>query len=154
MLRPVLAVVVAYIAMNALILGGFAALLIAALLFGPGPDRLLRPGSWQGGVSLTVAAPGITLGAGLLGGWFCATIARRRAAVIAMAALVLLLGGLTAVFTLQKPAPTGPREPGLTVAEFREKGREPTWLVLLNPVLGAAAVLAGGLLIARPRARA
>ncbi|MFN0131632.1 MAG: hypothetical protein ACKVW3_03730 [Phycisphaerales bacterium] len=30
-----------------------------------------------------------------------------------------------------------------------EKGREPTWLAIFNPIGGAAAVLIGGLIIAK-----
>jgi hypothetical protein len=32
-----------------------------------------------------------------------------------------------------------------------KEGREPTWLAILNPIIGAGAVLIGGLVIAAPR---
>jgi len=140
MLRSILAVIASYILMSILVIGAFM-----GLWFGMGPDRLLMPGSWKGGLFLCIAAPAITVIGGLLGGWICAKIARNRSAVMALAAVVLGLGFVTAFFTLQKPFPADPREPGLTMEQLMEKGREPTWLALLNPILGAASVLAGGM---------
>jgi hypothetical protein len=39
----------------------------------------------------------------------------------------------------------------LTVKQFMDEGREPTWIAILNPIIGAGAVLIGGLFIAGPR---
>jgi hypothetical protein len=140
MLRSIVAVVVAYVAIAVLVMG-----LFTALWFGLGPDRLLVPGEWKGNLLITIAAPGITVLGGLFGGWLCAKIGRARGPVIALACVVLALGILMCYFTLQKPLPTGPREPGLTVQQIMEKGREPTWVAVSNPIIGAAAVLLGGL---------
>lgn len=146
MLRSIAAVIVTYIIMAILIMGAFA-----ALLFGMGPDRLLEPGSWKGTLFFSIAAPSITVLSGLFGGWLCAKIARGRSAVIALAAFVLVLGFTSAYFTLQKPEPTGPRESPMTIQQFMEQGREPTWLAIFNPLGGAAAVLIAGLFAAAPR---
>ncbi len=143
MLRSIGAVVGSYIAMVLLIVGVFA-----GMWFGMGPDRLLEPGSFKGNTFLCIAAPATTLIAGLLGGWMCAKIARSTKAVIALAGLVLLLGTITAVVTLQKPFPADPRAPGMTIQEIMKVGREPTWLLIFNPIGGAVAVLLGGLCIA------
>lgn len=142
MLRSIAAVIVSYIVMTILIMGAFA-----GLWFGVGPDRLLEPGLWTGNLFLTIAAPSITLVSGFLGGWMCAKIARSSKAVIALACVVLVLGAVSAYVTLQKPEPTGTREPGTTTQQLVEKGREPTWLVIFNPIGGAAAVLIGGLFL-------
>jgi hypothetical protein len=139
MLRSILAVIVAYVAMSALVMAGFS-----GLLFGVGIDGLLEPGTWKGNTLMCIAAPGITVACGLFGGWLCTKIARRRTPVLVLAGLVLGFGMMTAYFTLQKPEPTGPRPQGTTLKQFMEQGREPTWFALLNPVLGAAAVLLGG----------
>ncbi len=146
MLRSIVAVVVTYIVMVILIMGAFT-----GMWFGLGPDRLLQPGSYQGNMLITIAAPAITLICGLFGGWMCAKIGRSGKPVIVLAGVVLVLDMLTAYFTLQKPEPTGPREPGLTAAQIMEKGREPAWLAIFNPIAGAATVLIGGLLMAAPR---
>jgi hypothetical protein len=146
MVRSIIAVVASYIAMVILIMGAFA-----GMWFGMGPDRLLEPGLWTGNVFLCIAAPAITLIFGLFGGWMCAKIGRSTKPVMVLAGVVLVLGMLTAYFTLQKPEPTGPRAPGMSMTEIMEKGREPTWLAIFNPIGGAAAVLIGGLCIAAPR---
>jgi uncharacterized membrane protein len=146
MLRSILAVIVSYIVMAIVIMAAFA-----GLWFGMGPDRLLEPGSWKGNMILAVGAPAITAVGGLFGGWLCAKIARASKPVMVLAGIVLVLGMSMAYLTLQKPEPTGPREPGLTVPQIMEKGREPTWIAILNPILGAATVLIGGLFMATPR---
>lgn len=146
MLRSIVAVVATYIVMSVLIVGAFM-----GLWFGLGPDRLLLPNSWKGNLLLCIAAPAITVLAGLFGGWMCAKIARGRKPVIVLAGLVFVLGMIVAYSTLQKPFPADPREPGLTMQQLMEKGREPTWLALLNPIIGAAAVLAGGWCVGCPR---
>jgi hypothetical protein len=148
MLRSIAAVVVAYIAMGVLIMGAFA-----GLWFGLGPDRLLQPGTWKGNMLLCIAAPAITVIGGLFGGWMCAKIGRGGKPVMAMAGVVLALGMVMGYFTLQKPEPTGPRDPGMTAMQIMEKGREPTWLAIANPIIGAAAVLIGGLVIAGHKSR-
>lgn len=146
MLRSILAVVATYIAMAVFVVGCFM-----GLWFGLGPDRLLVPGTWKGNMLLCIAAPGITVIGGLIGGFACAKIARGPKPVIALAGVVVLLGAVSAFFTLRKPEPTGPREAGMTVQQVMEKGREPTWLAIFNPIGGAGAVLIGGLFMAAPR---
>jgi len=144
MIRSILAVVLTYIAMSAFIIGVFM-----SLWLGLGPDRLLEPGSWKGNLFFSITAPTITVLAGLLGGWMCATIGRRRGPVLALAAVVLVVGMLLCYVTIQKPYPEDPREPGLTMPQIMEKGREPTWLAVLNPIIGAVALLLSGLATAR-----
>jgi uncharacterized membrane protein len=140
MLRSTAAVVFSYIAMAIIVVVAFA-----GLWLGLGPDRLLEPGTWKGNMILTIGAPAITVVAGLFGGWMCAKIGRDKRSVISLATLVLVLGMIMAYFTLQKPEPTGPRDPGLTMEQIMEKGREPTWVAISNPILGAVAVLIAGL---------
>ncbi|HYE61139.1 MAG TPA: hypothetical protein VD997_04015 [Phycisphaerales bacterium] len=149
MLRSILAVIVSYIVIAVLVMA-----LFGGLWFGMGPDRLLEEGTWKGNMILCIAAPGITGVVGLFGGWVCAKIGRARGPVMALAGVVLVIGFTMAYFTLQKPEPTGVREPGLTVEQFMEKGREPTWVAVSNPIIGAVAVLCGGLCSVPPRRQA
>lgn len=149
MLRSIAAVVVTYIVMAILIIAVFM-----GLWLGLGPDRLLKPGSFQGNMLITIAAPSITLLVGLFGGWMCAKIAgggRSRTPVMVLAGVVLVLGLTTAYFTLQKPFPADPRPADMTVQELMEVGREPTWVALFNPIGGAVAVLIGGLVLVPAR---
>ncbi len=146
MLRSILAVIATYIVMTILVIG-----LFMGLWFGFGPNRLLKPGSFEGNLLITIAAPSITVFCGLFGGWMCARISRGTKPVLVLACIVLGLGMLMAYFTLQKPFPTGPRDPNMSVAELMDKGREPTWVALSNPILGAMGVLVGGFLTLRKK---
>ena len=144
MLRSIIAVIATYILMAILIVAAFMGLWI-----GMGPNRLLEPGSFQGNLFFTIAAPAITVIVGLFGGRMCATISRGRTPVIVLASVVLVLGLLTAALTLQKPFPADPRDPNMTMEQLMLVGREPTWLAIFNPIGGAAAVLLGGLILTR-----
>lgn len=146
MLRSILAIILSYILMVALIIGAFM-----GLWMGLGINRLLEPGTFEGNMLLCIAAPSITLIAGLIGGWMCTKIARAKKPALALAALVLALGMAQAYVTLQKPLPTGARDPNMTMEEFMKVGREPTWIALFNPIGGAVAVLVGGFVVAKPR---
>ena len=147
LLRSSLAVVLTYVAMSLVIIASFA-----SLWLGLGPDRLLMPGSFKGNLFFCITAPAITVVVGLLGGVMCAKIARGgRTPVLVLAGMVLVLGAITAAFILQKPFPSDPRPPGMTLQEMMEVGREPTWLAIFNPIGGALAVFAGGVLLAGSR---
>ncbi|QOJ14811.1 MAG: hypothetical protein HRU75_09230 [Planctomycetia bacterium] len=146
MLRSILAVVLSYIVMAAIVISAFM-----GLWYGLGPDGLLQPGSYKGNMVITLAAPSITVVAALLGGWMCARIGRGGRPVMALAGVMLGLGLTMAYFTLQKPYPADPRPPGMTVEDIMKVGREPAWVAIFNPVGGATAVLIGGLLLARPK---
>ena len=146
MVRSIVAVIASYIAMAVLIM-----CLFMALWFGLGPNGLLKPGSFDGNLFFTIAAPAITVIVGLGGGWMCAKIARGTKPVIVLAVIVLVLGLTMTYFTLQKPEMTGVRDPAMTVQEIMKDGREPTWLAIFNPIAGALTVLIGGLCIAAPR---
>lgn len=126
MVRSIVAVIASYIAMVMVVIGSFM-----GLWYGLGPDGLLEPGSFKGNWTICIAAPGITVVAGLLGGWLCAKIAgvgtagRSGKPVMVLAGIVLVLGLTMAFFTLQKPYPADPRPAGMTVEQIMEVGREP-----------------------------
>lgn len=146
MIRSVIAVIASYIAMAIVVMA-----LFSGMWFGLGLDRLLKPGSYQGSIIITILAPAITVLAGLFGGWMCAKIARGTKPVLVLAGIVLALGGVMAAFTLQKPYPADPRPAGMTVQQFMKIGREPDWFAIANPIIGAAAILVGGMFIGAPK---
>lgn len=146
MIRSVIAVIASYIAMAIVVMA-----LFSGMWFGLGLDRLLKPGSYQGSIIITILAPAITILAGLFGGWMCAKIARGTKPVLVLAGIVLALGGVMAAFTLQKPYPADPRPAGMTVQQFMKIGREPDWFAIANPIIGAAAILVGGMFIGAPK---
>jgi hypothetical protein len=122
--------------------------LFMAMWFGLGPDAILEKGLFKGNMILNIGAPLFTVIGGLVGGWLCARVSRSRRAVIACAAVLFLVGAWGAYDVLQKPEP-GPRAPGLTAKQALDKGREPTWFALINPLLGAGSILVGGMCLCR-----
>ena len=137
MVRAILAVVAGYIVIALLAAGLFVGLWIVL-----GVDGVLQPGTFQGNMTLNVAAVVISLIAAIAGGWMCAKIAKSRTPPRVLAGIVLVLGLAMALSGINKPDP-GPRVPGLTVFQALQQGKEPTWYALLNPFLGATGVLIG-----------
>ena len=141
MLRTVGAVVAGYVVLAVVVMASFP--LLHVLL---GADRVYLPqrfapsGLW---IALTSA---IGLGAAIAGGATCAAIAKSPAAIRALAALVLAFGILAAVFTMRMaPAEaTVVRTPDTPMSVSMQQTRQPVWVSLLNPLIGAAGVLIGG----------
>jgi ribose/xylose/arabinose/galactoside ABC-type transport system permease subunit len=145
MLRSILAVIVSYIAMCILVMG-----LFMGMWFGLGPDGLLKPGSYQGNTTISILAPSISILGGLFGGFLCTRIAKSRKPAIVLAVLTLTVGLSLAFFvTLKKPYPADPRPAGMTVQQIMEIGREPDWFAIANPIIGAIAILLGGLCVCK-----
>ncbi len=146
MIRSIVAVIVSFIAMF-----GLTMVVFSGLWYGMGPDTLLQPASFRFSMLLAVAIAAITVIRGLIGGWMCAKIGRGTKPVMVLAGLVLMIGMIVCYSTLKAPELTDVRGPGMTTDQFFDKAREPLWLVIFNPIAGAAMVLIGGLCIASPR---
>jgi hypothetical protein len=140
--KGVLAVVLGYVAMFLVV---FLALAAAYALLG-------AEGAFESGVYLPSTAWIVTMIvvgiiAALVGGCVCATIAGSGSrAPLALAALVLVLGLLMAVPSALDSGEGLPsiRPDGVGMFEAMENARQPLWVALLNPLLGAGGVLVGG----------
>jgi hypothetical protein len=147
MVRSILGVVAGYAAMFAAVFLSFSAAYLAM-----GADRAFRPGSYD--VSgLWVAVSLVLSGAAALaGGAVCAVISRGRRAPWALAALVVVLGILSAAMEGQAPAAPGQvRDGRVGNLEAMMQARMPSWFLILNPAIGAAGALAGAGLVAARR---
>lgn len=142
MVRSIAAVLVSYIVMG-ILMGG----LFIGMWYGLGMDRLLKPGSFDPNMTLNILAPAISVFSGVMGGLVCAKIGRSKKLVMVLAVLVLVLGLVQAFFTLQQPLPVDPRDPSMTMTEFRAVHRQPSWFAIFSPIGGAIAVLVGGLVL-------
>lgn len=110
-----------------------------------GVDRLFEPGTYEaarGWIALSFAIGGL---AAMAGGTVCARIAPATAAPVWLAAVVLVLGGLMAVPVIRSDDATrgGARPPNVTMADVMAHARQPVWVALLNPLVGAVGVLVG-----------
>jgi hypothetical protein len=82
--------------------------------------------------------------ASVAAGYLCALIARSGRAVQALAGVVLVLGLLFAIPVLRASdaAPTA-RAGDVPNMEAMQQARQPRWVALVNPFIGAVGVLVG-----------
>ena len=138
MLRVIAAVILGYIVMAVFVMATFSLAYVAM-----GADGAFHPGSYE--VSTPWLAISIALGAvaALLGGLVCVRVGRGMRAPQVLAGLVLVLGMLLALLALRASPAAGPRAGAVSNMEAMQKAKQPTWISLLNPLIGAAGVMAG-----------
>ena len=136
-----------------------AAFVILSLFFAygiMGADVVFRPGVFE--ISGLWILTSIVLGliAAVLGGYVCASVARNVGAPKMLAVVVIVLGVAMALPAVRGDAPTLPREGTVASSEAMQSARQPGWLALLNPLIGAVGVLWGARLkgAREPRAAA
>lgn len=138
--RIIGSVIAGYLAMFVLV---FALFSLAYTVLGA--SGAFHPGSWDVAGSWVALTIVIGLAAAVVGGYICAAIARDRRGPLWLVALVIVLGLLFAipVLTGGAPAAAGPRPDAVPMFEAMSKAVQPTWVALLNPLLGAVGVLIG-----------
>ena len=140
MLRIVLAVIAGYLAMAVLVFATFTGAYLAM-----GTEGAFRPGSFDVSTLWIVVSVILSFIAALAGGWVCALVGRRRAAAVALAAVVVVLGLAVAAMEFTHSGEQVPAARSGEISNFdaMQMAQQPTWLTLLNPFLGAAGVLLG-----------
>ena len=138
MLKAVLAVVIGYIATVAFVFISFS---IAYLTMGT--ELAFKPQSFEPSTLWVTTSFLLGFIAAVVGGFICATIAKQSRAPLVLAGLVLVLGILAAIPVLTASGPPEVRPGNLGNIEAMQKARQPGWVALLNPVIGALGVLAG-----------
>lgn len=118
--------------------------LLATAFAGLGADRALVPGTSDpspGWIAISVV---VGLSGALLGGWLSARVGGPSASKW-LAGFVVTLGLLMAVPVAFNgdPADGGIRRDDATMTEVLAQARQPLWVAILNPFLGAAGVLVG-----------
>jgi hypothetical protein len=146
MLRSILAVVVGYVVMAAIVMLTFTPAFFA-------PDLVFE----THGIGVTLPFMVFTLAMGgvaaVLGGFVAARVAGRRAwrALLALVAIVFVIGVMSAVHRLFRVPPTVSAEEvaRMTPMEKAVIGRQPAWYAFLLPFLGSGGILAGGWIATR-----
>jgi hypothetical protein len=146
MLRSILAVVVGYVVMAALVMLSFT-----PAYFAPGLVFEAH------GIGVTLPFMVFTLAMGavasVVGGFVAARVAGKRAwrSLLAFVAIVLVLGVGSAVHGLFQVPPTVTADEiaRMTPMEKAAISHEPAWYAFLLPFLGSAGILAGGWLAGR-----
>lgn len=140
MVRFIGAIVLGYVVMLVAVIAVFAA--AYPLL---GVDHLFEPGTYEAARGWIALSFVVGLLAAVTGGNVCARIAPATTAPVWLAGVVLVLGGLMAipVITSDDASRGGVRPPNITMADAMAQAKQPVWVALLNPFVGAAGVLSG-----------
>ncbi len=140
MIRPAAAVILGYLTMAIAVMVAFAATYPVL-----GIDRLFAPGTYEAAGGWIALSFMLGLFSAAAGGWVCARIAPGTPAPQWLAAIVIVLGALLAVPVVMSPdsARGGTRPADATMSDAMTHARQPTWVALLNPLVGAAGVLLG-----------
>ncbi len=136
MLRNILAAIVGYIAMAAVLFVLFSILWLML-----GPSHGFHPGSWE--VSGGWALGSLVLGfaAAYIAGQVCARVGHDARAATILIAIVIVLGVVRTLLPVEMPV--GPRPDDLSMMEATEGARHPAWFDWLNPLIGATGVWFG-----------
>ena len=140
MVRGFFGVIAGCIVLSILLFAGMSAAFV-----GMGTEGAFKPESYDVTTKWTLVAVGVWFLAAILGGYTCAAIARSCRAPLVLACFVLVFSILLAIPAMM----TGEQEVKIRDAEvsnfdaFKE-AKTPAWIALLNPLIGAAGVMAGG----------
>ena len=138
MMRSLGGVVLGYLMMVAFV---FLSLSFAYRIMGA--DLVFGPGVFDVSGLWIITSVVLGLIAAVLGGYVCATVARNVGAPKMLAVVVIVLGVVMALPAVTGDAPTLPREGTVASIEAMQSARQPGWLALLNPLIGAVGVLWG-----------
>ena len=138
MLKSILGVIVGYIVMAI-----FAFAIFTCAYLGLGVDRVFEPESYAVSTLWMVIMVAVALIGGILGGLICAAISKSKGACMAFAIIVLALGLIVAIPAAMKEHADTARSGDVPNLTAMQMAQTPTWLLLLNPVLGAVGVMLG-----------
>lgn len=146
MLRNILGVIIGYIAMAFIVFGVFT-----AAYFAMGADRAFEEASYNVSILWIVVTVVVGMFAAVVGGAVCSLISKRsKAAVQSLMVLVLVLGGISALAGIMREKPTGEdavRGPETSNTEAMMQAQQPTWILIMNPVIGVVGVMMGAMMV-------
>jgi hypothetical protein len=139
MLRNILAVIVAYVAMF-IVVAVFMSLAWVLM----GAEGAFKDASWDVSMGWIVVSTIISIGAAIIGGVVCGMVSRRSAAARnGLIGLVIVLGVLTAVMQFGSEGPEDPRPEGVSMTEGASNIRQPGWVMVVNPIIAVCGVAVG-----------
>ena len=136
MLRNILAAIVGYIAMAAVLFALFSLLWLTV-----GPSRAFEPGSWEVPGGWVILQLVLGLVGAYIGGQVCARVAHDARGATFLIGLVIVLGVVNALIPPEMMA--GPRPDDVSMMEATAGAVQPAWFLWLNPLIGAVGVWFG-----------
>ena len=145
--RNIAGVVIGYVVMFVVVMTTFTVAYIAL-----GTERSFKPGSYEvTGMWIAVSII-LSIAAAILGGFVAAKVGKGRRAASSLAVVVVVLGVILAIPTLDAPPTDEPRTGEVGNADAMMKAQQPPAISFLNPVVGALGVMVGGRFKKSPRA--
>ncbi len=108
-----------------------------------GTDDAFQPGSYDVSGGWVLGSIVLGLLAAIAGGRACTAIARKAGTPKVLALAVLVLGILMAIPVLTGGGEAMMREGEVAMMDAFSQARQPAWIALLNPFIGAIGVLIG-----------
>ncbi|MDE2848049.1 MAG: hypothetical protein OXO51_15180 [Gemmatimonadota bacterium] len=136
MLRNILAAIVGYVVMAAVLFVLFSLLWVAV-----GPSGAFQPGSWEVPTGWSLGSLVLGFVGAYIAGLVCVRVGHDARAAIILIGLVIVLGVVRALTPVEMPA--GPRPDDLSMMEATAGAIHPAWFNWLNPLIGAAGVWFG-----------
>ena len=136
MLRNILAAIVGYVVMAAVLFVLFSLLWVAV-----GPSRAFQPGSWEVPVGWAFGSLVLGFVGACAAGKVCARVAHDGRAATILIGLVIVFGVVRALTPVEMPA--GPRPDDVSMMEATVGAVHPAWFNWLNPLVGAVGVWFG-----------
>lgn len=139
--RKILAVILGYIAMVIVVMGGLTGAYLAM-----GPDRAFEAGTYDITPLWMIVWGVVSVVAAIAGGFVCVKIGKTKGAVQSLILLVVLLGALNAFAVMKAEAP--PPEDQIRLGdtpnlEAMAKAQSPMWVHIANPFIGVIGVMVG-----------
>lgn len=140
MVRNILGVVLGYVAMFAFVFISFTVLYLIL-----GADGSFESGTYEVSIVWIIISFIFGLAAAVLGGYLCVLISKNNKAVLVLAALVLIFGIAMAVPALGESADDvyEMRKNDVSNMEAMQNAKQPAYMLILNPIIGALGVFAG-----------
>jgi MFS family permease len=137
--RNILAIVAGYIVMFAIVMATLSGAYMAM-----GADRAFKAGTY-GVTGLWIAVSVVmSFVAAMVGGTIAARVGRGTRAASLLAVVVVILGVILAIPSLDAPEPGEPRTGNVSNVAAMMNAQQPPFVSFLNPVIGAVGVLLGG----------
>lgn len=137
--RSILGVMVGYIVMSFLVIAA-----LSGAYLGLGADRAFQPGSFEVTALWIFISTILSFGAALVGGALAARVGKGARAAVILAVVVVVLGVIFALPTLDAPDPGGSRTGEVGNYEAMMNAQQPAVIPFLHPIIGAVGVLLGG----------
>lgn len=139
--RTILAVVLGYVVMAVVVMGG-----LTGAYLGMGADGAFEAGAYQVTTMWIVVMSAVGLVAAMIGGFVCAKIGKSKGAVLGLLGLIVVLGAVQVVFVAmaEEPLPEDKiRTADVDSMEAMMRAEKSVGLAALDPIIGVIGVFIG-----------